>query len=260
MPLVCSCGGPVGQNFLPLNCLKVGFKWLYPVLCFRYVHILHNTPWVLTICKEISVKNSDKWYWTWQRLRKEKCVRVVPFAKHQITCGPAHTAPQKEAWYWSNQTIMVQNISVVSIKSWKKGIPRKVLLFWRKISAGMNRFIWILPGITGFSIQMVSAPCLPHRGPLKNARLMPLGRDKHNWSWLGPDWAIVNIQMNHPYPAKFHIPTRLCPVFSLTVVVVFIYIFSSVIITWIMFVFCSSMEDSRKSSQRSSERRWLGKS
>ena len=32
------------------------------------------------------------------------------------------------------------------------------------------------------------------------------------------DCAIVNIQMNHPYPAKSHIPTHLCPVFSLTVV------------------------------------------
>ena len=60
---------------------------LYPVLCFRHLHVFHNTPWAVTICKEISVKNSDNWYWTWKHLRKEKCVRVVPFTKHQITCG-----------------------------------------------------------------------------------------------------------------------------------------------------------------------------
>ena len=37
-------------------------------------------------------------------------------------------------------------------------MPRKVLLFSRKISTGMNRSISILPGIFGFSIQMLSAP------------------------------------------------------------------------------------------------------
>ena len=43
-----------------------------------------------------------------------------------------------------------------------KVIRRKVLLFLRKISTGMNRSIWILPGISGFSIQMVSAHGLHH--------------------------------------------------------------------------------------------------
>ena len=37
-------------------------------------------------------------------------------------------------------------------------IPRKVLPFFRKLSTGMNRSIWIRPGITENSIQMVSAP------------------------------------------------------------------------------------------------------
>ena len=36
-------------------------------------------------------------------------------------------------------------------------IPRKVLLFFRKISTGVNHSIRILPGIFGFSMQMVSA-------------------------------------------------------------------------------------------------------
>ena len=112
LPIVCSCGGPVGQNVLPLNCLKVDFKWLSTQCCAFAICISSIIPWALTICKEISVKNSDKWYWTYKRLRKEKCVRVIPFAKHQITCGPGlkqitlHL--KKEAWHWSNQTIMAQ--------------------------------------------------------------------------------------------------------------------------------------------------------
>ena len=35
------------------------------------------------------------------------------------------------------------------------------MLFLRKISTGMNHSIWILPGISGFSIQMVTTPGLP---------------------------------------------------------------------------------------------------
>ena len=38
-------------------------------------------------------------------------------------------------------------------------MSRKVLLFFRKISTGMNRSISILPEISGFSVQMVSAGC-----------------------------------------------------------------------------------------------------
>ena len=86
LPIVCSCGGPVGQNVLPLNCLKVDFKWLSTQCCAFAICISSIIPWALTICEEISVKNSDKWYWSWKRLRKEKCVGVIPFAKHQITC------------------------------------------------------------------------------------------------------------------------------------------------------------------------------
>ena len=56
-----------------------------------------------------------------------------------------------------NQTNCTKNFSRFG-KNGKKVIPRKVFLFFRKISTGMNCSIWILPGITGFSIQMVSAP------------------------------------------------------------------------------------------------------
>ena len=38
-------------------------------------------------------------------------------------------------------------------------MSRKVLLFFRQISTGMNRSIWILPEISGFSVQMVSVGC-----------------------------------------------------------------------------------------------------
>ena len=45
-------------------------------------------------------------------------------------------------------------------KNRKKVIPQKVLLIFHKISTGMNRSIWILPRIPGFSIQMVSVQTL----------------------------------------------------------------------------------------------------
>ena len=54
---------------------------------------------------------------------------------------------------------MVQKISVVSVKL-EKVNTSKGITFLRKIPSGMNRSIWILPGISGFSIQMVSAQCL----------------------------------------------------------------------------------------------------
>ena len=41
-------------------------------------------------------------------------------------------------------------------KNGRKLIPRKVLLFFRKISTRMNRSIWILPEMSGFSTQMLS--------------------------------------------------------------------------------------------------------
>ena len=53
------------------------------------------------------------------------------------------------------QTNGTENFSRFGKKG-KKVIPRKVLLFLRIISTRMNRSIWILPGISGFSIQMVS--------------------------------------------------------------------------------------------------------
>ena len=128
LPIVCSCGGPVWQNVLPLNYLKVVFKWLSTQCCAFAICISSITPWALTICEDILVKNSDRGNWSWKRLRKEKCVGVVPFGKHQITyekemrqsytiCKTPdnawpwvktnHPPPQKEAWHWSSQTIMV---------------------------------------------------------------------------------------------------------------------------------------------------------
>ena len=36
-------------------------------------------------------------------------------------------------------------------------MPRKVLLYFRKISTGMKPSIWVFPGISGFAIQIVGA-------------------------------------------------------------------------------------------------------
>ena len=58
---------------------------------------------------------------------------------------------------------MVQNISVVSVKT-----GFEVLLFFRKISTGMNRSILILPWISEFSILMLSALCLDKLGQLNS--------------------------------------------------------------------------------------------
>ena len=55
---------------------------------------------------------------------------------------------------------MVQKIPVETGKPRKKVIPWKVLLFFRKISVGMNHSIYFPTGTTIFSIQMVSAPGL----------------------------------------------------------------------------------------------------
>ena len=56
LPVVCSCGGLVWQNVLPLNYLKVGFKWLSTQCCAFAICISSIIPWALTICKDISVK------------------------------------------------------------------------------------------------------------------------------------------------------------------------------------------------------------
>ena len=138
LPVVCSCGGLVWQNVLPLNYLKVGFKWLSTQCCAFAICISSIIPWVLTICKDISIKkiltngtglenvcekrNVLELYHlqnTRKRVRK-KCVRVIPFAKHQITCEKEmcqsyticktpdnvwplvktnHPPAQKEAWH-----------------------------------------------------------------------------------------------------------------------------------------------------------------
>ena len=79
-------------------------------------------------------------------------------------------------------------ISRNSVKSEKKGIPRKVLPIFRKQSTGMKRSIWILPGITENSIQMVSAPC----------------NDNQNEWWLlcGYKWRILLVTLKPFYYCK----------------------------------------------------------
>ena len=56
---------------------------------------------------------------------KEEWVRIVPFAKHQITVGPGltqimHIPPQEEVWlHWLTRQI-VQKILVISVKMGKR--------------------------------------------------------------------------------------------------------------------------------------------
>ena len=156
LPIVCSCGGPVWQNVLPLNYLKVGFKWVSTQCCAFAICISSVIHCALTICKDISVKNSDKWYWSWKRLRKEKCVGDVPFAKHQKTRGrglkQVTLCLKRKPGIGQTRLWWLQKLSVVSVKAGKRECLERYYFFCRKISTGMNRFIWILPGITGFSI------------------------------------------------------------------------------------------------------------
>ena len=51
-----------------------------------------------------------------------------------------HLLPQEEAWHWLTRQI-VQKISGLFGENGKMIIPRKVLLFFRNISTGMNRSI-----------------------------------------------------------------------------------------------------------------------
>ena len=170
LPVVCSCGGLVWQNVLPLNYLKVGFKWLSTQCCAFAICISSIIPWVLTICKDISVKKFWQMVLVLKRLRKEKCVGVVPFAKHQKTCEKEmcqsyticktpdnvwplvktnHPPPQKEAWHCSNQTIMVKKFRSFRLKAGKREYLERYYFFCRKISTGMNvsfEFFTELPG------------------------------------------------------------------------------------------------------------------
>ena len=116
---------------------------------------------MLTIFKEISVKNFWQMVLDFKTFLKEECVRVVPFAKYQITVGPGlkqmmHLPPQGEVWLHWLTGQMIQKILIISVKM-EKGSTSKGVAFIRKTYIEMNHFIWILPGITGFSIQMVSA-------------------------------------------------------------------------------------------------------
>ena len=102
--------------------------------------------WALTICTEISVKIFRQMVPVFFLHRKQERDWVVPVTKYRQIVRFLST--------WSLDWLykqMVQNISVVSEKTGKKvNIPRKVLLFFRKMSTGMNYYIWIFPGIPGF--------------------------------------------------------------------------------------------------------------
>ena len=107
----------------------------------------YHLAWALTICKEISVKTSIKWYWyfLWHRKQERDWVVAVPFTKYQflfsLEMKPGASNPNKR--YRQSRSFR--------LKRETGNTARKVLLFFRKTSTGMNRSIWILPGISGFS-------------------------------------------------------------------------------------------------------------
>ena len=86
--------------------------------------------------------------------RKQEQDWVVPFTKYRQTFHFLST--------WSLalviQTNGTENFARFG-KNGKKVMSRNVLLFFQQISTGMNRSIWILPEISGFSVQMVSVGC-----------------------------------------------------------------------------------------------------
>ena len=59
-------------------------------------------------------------------------------------------------WYRKFQSS--SSVRKFSVRIGKRYLE-KYSFFAGKISSGTNRFIWILPGISGFSKQMVSAQC-----------------------------------------------------------------------------------------------------
>ena len=76
---------------------------------------------------------------------KEECVRVVPFAKYQITVGPGlkqmmPLPPQGEVWLHWLTGQMIQKILIISVKM-EKGSTSKGVAFIRKTYIEMNHFI-----------------------------------------------------------------------------------------------------------------------
>ena len=105
---------------------------------------------------------------------------------------------------------MVQKILVASVKT---VIPRKVLLFFRKISTGMNRSIWILPGISGFTIQMVSTPYVNLTATMVDALLKGTPCYKGNYWALAiyvenPERSVIRDHSDH---GRSNEPMNPCP-------------------------------------------------
>ena len=100
---------------------------------------------VLTICTEISVKNFRRMVLVFFWHRKQGRDWVVPFTKYWYTFRFLST--------WS-LALVIQTNGTEHFdrfgKHRKKVIPRKVLLFSRKISYGMNRPFEFSPKFPGF--------------------------------------------------------------------------------------------------------------
>ena len=106
----------------------------------------------LTICTKISVKNFCEMvlaFFFWHR--KQERDWVVPFTKYRYIFRFLSTL---------SLTLVIQTNGTENFgrfgKNGRTVTPRKVVLYFRKISTGMKRSIWIFPGISGYSIQTVS--------------------------------------------------------------------------------------------------------
>ena len=133
-------------------------KW-HLLLSKKGPSVFHNKytcfyplPWTLTICTEISVKNVRTGIFL--GIENKNGIKLYHL---QIPVNFSLSLDLEPGT--CIQTNGTENFGRFG-KNGKKVIPRKVLLFFWKISTGMNRPIWILLGIWGFSIQMVSVPCV----------------------------------------------------------------------------------------------------
>ena len=109
----------------------------------------------LSYVRKFRGKISVKWYWYFLAPKTGtglSCtIYKIPLNfSLSLDMKPVSSNPEK--WYRKLRSFRQKR---------EKVIPRKVLLFSRKISTGMNRSIWLLPRISGFSIQTVSAVRLP---------------------------------------------------------------------------------------------------
>ena len=115
-------------------------------LLIRSIVVFYRSRWALTICTEISVKNFLQmvlvlFFGTENRNRVE--------LYHLQNTGKRFTFSRHEAWHWQSKQ-MEPKISLVSVRTGKKVIPPKVLLFSGKFPPGWTVPFEFSPKFPGF--------------------------------------------------------------------------------------------------------------